>query len=615
MVTKNSLLAAFLRFLIWVVTLNFQLSYSTITDVYCLKTLKESIGDPLGYLSSWNFNGTAEGSICKFVGVDCWHDDENKVLNIKLAGFGLTGSFPSGLENCSSLTGLDLSSNNLSGALPAQISSKVKFVTSLDLSSNRFSGEIPESLANCTYLNVLRLNDNQLTGRIPLQLGLLGRLKEFSVAKNNLIGQVPTFINTTFTENSYASNPGLCGAPLKACQSTKIHIGIIVGTAIGSVCVAAIVLGVLFIFCSRRVKKLKKKDDPDGNEWTKSFKGLKGVKVSMFEKSVSKMSLKDLMKATSNFNKNNIIGSGRTGTMYKAVVSENYFLMIKRLQDNQRSEKEFMAEMNTLGNVRHRNLVPLLGYCTAKRERLLIYKYIPNGTLYDNLHPSENEPSRFDWAMRLKIAIGTARGLAWLHHSCNPRIIHRNISSKCILLDKDFEPQLADFGLARLMNPLDTHLSTFVNGEFGDIGYVAPEYPRTLVATPKGDVFSFGTVLLELITSELPTGVANPTDDFRGSLVEWVQHLSKNSRLHTAVDKTLISKGSDDELHQFIRVACNCVSLTPKERPTMFEVYQLLRAIGEKYNFSADDDLSIPIDTGNAVHADEFIVAMETIKE
>lgn len=202
----------------------------------------------------------------------------------------------------------------------------------------------------------------------------------------------------------------------------------------------------------------------------------------MFEKSVSKMRLSDLMKATNNFCKDNIIGSGRTGTMFKAVLDDGTSLMVKRLQESQHSEKEFLAEMATIGNVKHRNLVPLLGFCVAKKERLLVYKHMANGTLHDRLHLVDEGGTAMEWPTRLKIGIGAARGLAWLHHNCNPRIIHRNISSKCILLDADFEPKISDFGLARLMNPVDTHLSTFVNGELGDLGYVAPEYARTLVA-------------------------------------------------------------------------------------------------------------------------------------
>ena len=330
----------------------------------------------------------------------------------------------------------------------------------------------------------------------------------------------------------------------------------------------------------------------------------------MFENSVSKVKLSDLMKATNNFSKSNIIGSGRTGTVYKAVLDDGTSLMVKRLQESQHSEKEFRSEMATLGTVRHRNLVPLLGFCVAKKERLLVYKNMPNGTLHDQLHLAP-DGSSMEWSLRLKIAIGAAKGLAWLHHSCNPRIIHRNISSKCILLDADYEPKISNFGLARLMNPIDTHLSTFVNGEFGDLGYVAPEYTRTLVATPKGDVYSFGTVLLELVTGERPTDVVKAPETFKGNLVEWIQQLLSNSQLHDAIDESLVGKGADDELFQFLKVACNCVVPTAKERPTMFEVYQFLRAIGSKYNFTTEDEILVPTDTGYADNLEELIVAQE----
>lgn len=330
----------------------------------------------------------------------------------------------------------------------------------------------------------------------------------------------------------------------------------------------------------------------------------------MFEKTVSKRKLSDLMKATNNFSKSNIIGSGRTGTMYKASLEDGTSLMVKRLQESQHSEKEFLSEMSTLGAIRHRNMVPLLGFCLAKKERLLVYSFMSNGTLNDQLHPAEGQ-STLEWPTRLKIAIGAAKGLAWLHHSCNPRILHRNISSKCILLDSDFEPKISDFGLARLMNPIDTHLSTFVNGEFGDLGYVAPEYARTLVATPKGDVYSFGVVLLELVTGERPTHVSKAPETFKGSLVEWITELSSTSELQTAIDESLVRKEFDSELFQFLKVACNCVSENPKERPTLFEVYQFLRAIGSRYNFTTEDEILVPVDIDDAGNLDELIVARE----
>ncbi|URD86414.1 STYKc [Musa troglodytarum] len=222
-----------------------------------------------------------------------------------------------------------------------------------------------------------------------------------------------------------------------------------------------------------------------------------------------------------------------------------------------------------------KTLFPCWVIVLPKRRGCWCTKYMPKGILYDQLHRSGAEDKSLEWPTRLKIGIGTAKGLAWLHDICNPRILHHNISSKCILLAKDYEPKISNFGLARLMNPVDTHLSTFVNGEFGDLGYVAPEYPHTLVATPKGDVYSFGVVLLELITGEKPTQVSNASESCKGGLVEWVIFLWNNSLLQDAIDKSLIGKDYDTELLQFM----------------MFEVHRLLRAIGKKYHFTADDDL------------------------
>ncbi|XP_010242455.1 PREDICTED: probably inactive leucine-rich repeat receptor-like protein kinase At5g48380 [Nelumbo nucifera] len=615
LMTMNINVLAVLCFAFFWLLLSASVIHGTETDIYCLKTLKDSLKDPFGYLNtSWNFANKTEGFICKFTGIDCWHPDESKVLNIRLSDMGLKGQFPKGIENCTSLTGLDLSSNNLSGPIPLDISKRLPFVTTLDLSSNDFSGPIPVSLANCTYLNSLKLDNNQLTGSIPLEFSGLNRLKTFSVSNNRLSGPIPHFSspNSTILADNFANNLGLCGPPLdNDCIGApkKSHGAVIIGSAVAGVVVTLLVVSVVLYFWMRRVSIKKKEEDLEGNRWAKNIKGTKGIKVSMFEKSVSKMRLSDLMKATNSFSKDNIIGSGRTGTMYKASLPDGSSLMVKRLQDTQHSEKQFISEMSTLGSVKHRNLVPLLGFCTAKKERFLVYKHMPNGNLHDKLHLVEAEAKPMEWSLRLKIGIGAARGLAWLHHSCNPRIIHRNISSKCILLDEDFEPKISNFGLARLMNPVDTHLSTFVNGDFGDLGYVAPEYTRTLMATPKGDVYSFGIVLLELVTGERPTHVSNAPEGFKGNLAEWVTHLSSNSNLHDAIDKSLVGNGFDGELLQFLKVACNCIVPTAKERPTMFEVYQLLRAIGERYNFTVDDEILVPSDSGDADIPDELIVA------
>lgn len=586
--------------------------YSSQLDVECLRTLQQSVKDPDNNLKyTWNFDNTTGGFICKFTGVECWHPDENRVLNLRLSNMNLQGEFPLGLNNCQSLTGLDLSNNNFVGPIPADISKRIPFVTSLDLSYNSFSGDIPTNLSNCSYLNLLNLQHNRLTGAVPWQFSALTRLTTLNVADNLLSGPLPKFNNQSFPAANFAGNPGLCGKPiLDTCEAPakNADTGVIIGSAIGGVAVTVIVVGVIIFFCMRNISGKKKKKEEE-NKWAKNLKGLKGVKVSTFEKSITKMKLNDLMAATNDFRKENIIGIGRTGTMYKASLPDGTFLAIKRLQDSQHSGTQFVAEMATLGSVRHRNLVPLLGFCVAKKERLLVYRHMPKGNLYDLLHPAEGEEKAMEWPTRLKISIGAARGLAWLHHNCNPRILHRNISSKCILLDDDYEPRISDFGLARLMNPIDTHLSTFVNGEFGDLGYVAPEYASTLVATPKGDVYSFGVVLLELVTAERPTHVSNAPENFKGSLVEWITYLSNTSLLQNAVDVKLIGHGYDSELLQVMKVACSCVLSAPKERPTMFEVYQLLRAIGEKYHFTADDDILLQPESTDAVYMDELIVA------
>ncbi|THG01543.1 hypothetical protein TEA_020294 [Camellia sinensis var. sinensis] len=256
-------------------------SYGLESDIYCLESLKKSLEDPFSYLSSsWIFTNKTEGFICKFTGIDCWHPDESKVLNIRLSDMGLKGKFPLGLRNCTALTGLDLSSNKLSGTIPPDISQIISYVTSLDLSSNDFSGEIPQSLSNCSYLNILKLDNNQLTGQIPPQLGLLSRLKTFSVTNNHLTGQVPNIISATAAD--YSNNTGLCGKPLPLCPapSKSAHPGVIVGAAIGGVSIAALGVGIGMIFFLRRVSKKKKEDDPLGNKWAKSIKGAKGIKAS-----------------------------------------------------------------------------------------------------------------------------------------------------------------------------------------------------------------------------------------------------------------------------------------------------------------------------------------------
>ncbi|XBI20792.1 hypothetical protein VPH35_062015 [Triticum aestivum] len=238
-------------------------------DIQCLKSVQQSVIDPNGVLKpSWNFENATSGFICRFTGVECWQPDENRVLSLRLGNLGLEGSFPKGLQNCSSMTGLDLSNNNFSGQIPSDILQQVQQLTFLDLSYNSFSGSIPESMSNMTYLNLLNLEHNQLSGQIPPQFDLLTRLTTFNVAENLLSGPVPTSLQK-FSASNFAGNQGLwlCGAPLDDCPPSKrrwrpvrirLHrlndqssIGVAVGFVVGFV--VAFYFPHLFV-CSERLR-------------------------------------------------------------------------------------------------------------------------------------------------------------------------------------------------------------------------------------------------------------------------------------------------------------------------------------------------------------------------
>ncbi|KAF3512762.1 hypothetical protein F2Q69_00000699 [Brassica cretica] len=224
-------------------------------DVKCLRTIHFQVKDPNGYLSSWVFSNFSAGYICKFSGVTCWHDDENRVLSIKLSGFGLEGEFPLGIKRCSDLTSLDLSRNNFSGVLPSNIASLIPSVTILDLSYNQFSGEIPAGLSNVTLLNSLMLQHNQFTGQLPPKLESLQRLNQFSVADNHLTGPVPKFNEALgLGVESFANNTELCGSPMDYCVNPEEEI--IWFGKIGAATGAAVFAPVgLFLFNGRKEKQ------------------------------------------------------------------------------------------------------------------------------------------------------------------------------------------------------------------------------------------------------------------------------------------------------------------------------------------------------------------------
>ncbi|XP_054792924.1 inactive LRR receptor-like serine/threonine-protein kinase BIR2 [Prosopis cineraria] len=552
-------------------------------DVKCLKGIQDSFRGPL---SAWQFNNNTPGFICRFTGVTCWNEQQNRIINLVLNGMELSGRVPESLKYCGNLQRLDLGSNDLYGNIPYEICVWMKYLVSIDLSGNRLSGPIPPSLGNCSYLNELSLSGNQLSGVIPVEIGSLSRLSKFTVANNHLQGAIPSSLSR-FEKEGFEGNSGLCGDPLgsKCGGLSKKNLAIIIAAGVfGAAASLLLAFGLWWWYHLR----LSKKGFGDGasDNWAVKLRGYKLVQVTLFQKPLVKVKLGDLMAATNNFNAENILISTRTGTTYKADLPDGSTLAVKRLNTCKILEKLFRAEMNRLGLLRHPNLAPLLGFCVVEEEKLLVYKYMSNGTLYSLLHKNG---SALDWPMRFRIGLGAARGLAWLHHGCHPPIIHQNICSNVILVDEDFDARLMDSGLARLMIS-EAEGSSFVSGDVGELGYIAPEYPSTMVPSPKGDVYGFGVVLLELVTGQKPLEVSIREEEVKGNLVNWVNMLSNSGRIKDCIDQAISGKGHDEEILQFLRIACNCVVSHPKDRLSMFQVYHSLKSLSRDESFSEHDD-------------------------
>ncbi|KAG8386494.1 hypothetical protein BUALT_Bualt03G0154400 [Buddleja alternifolia] len=303
-----------------------------------------------------------------------------------------------------------------------------------------------------------------------------------------------------------------------------------------------------------------------------------GGKLVMFRSARIK-SLKPNMflKKTTKLNNKDIIGSGGYGTVYKLVINDSISFAIKRLNRlSAEQDRGFERELEAMGDIKHRNIVTLYGYYNAPQYNLLIYELMPNGSLDSLLHGKSMNKMILDWHSRYKIAVGAARGISYLHHDCIPHIIHRDIKSSNILLDYDLEARISDFGLATLMEPDKTHVSTLVAGTFG---YLAPEYFDTGKATVKGDVYSFGVVLLELLTGKKPTDEAFIEEGTK--LVTWVKTVVQEKREEYVLDSSL-EDCPVDEVNRVFSIALMCLEPEPSNRPTMAEVLKMLEQIRQE---------------------------------
>ncbi|KAF5745184.1 protein BRASSINOSTEROID INSENSITIVE 1-like [Tripterygium wilfordii] len=496
---------------------------------------------------------------------------------------------------------LDISHNMLSGNIPKEIGS-MAYLFILNLGHNDITGHIPQEFGDLTDLNILDLSNNRLDGEIPQSMTGLSMLNEINLSNNLLSGMIPEMGQfETFSNHSFLNNSGLCGLPLTPCagdsgssathhkNSHRRQASLAGSVAMGLLFSLFCIFG--FIIVAVEMKKRRKKNDSaldiyiDNNShsgtantnWklTGAREAL-SINLATFDKPLRKLTFGDLLEATNGFHNDSLIGSGGFGDVYKAQLKDGSVVAIKKLiHISGQGDREFTAEMETIGKIKHRNLVPLLGYCRVGEERLLVYEYMKYGSLDDVLHDQKKAGIKLNWAARRKIAIGSARGLAFLHHNCIPHIIHRDMKSSNVLLDENLEARVSDFGMARLMSAMDTHLS--VSTLAGTPGYVPPEYYQSFRCSTKGDVYSYGVVLLELLTGKRPTDSADFGDN---NLVGWVKQHAK-LKISDVFDPVLMKEDPtlEMELLQHLKVACACLDDRPWRRPTMIQVMAMFKEI------------------------------------
>uniref|UniRef100_M4E8N9 non-specific serine/threonine protein kinase n=1 Tax=Brassica campestris TaxID=3711 RepID=M4E8N9_BRACM len=411
----------------------------------------------------------------------------------------------------------------------------------------------------------LLLQNNYITGHIPPEIGKLMKLKTLDLSTNNFTGQIPSTLSASTNLQYFflvyeASDGGT--------KNRKIAIAF--GAGLTCICLLIIAFGFL-IWWRRRHNQQIFFDVNDQNKEEVCLGNLR------------RFSFKELQSATSNFSSKNLVGKGGFGNVYKGRLHDGTIVAVKRLKDvnNGGGEIQFQTEVEMISLAVHRNLLRLYGLCTTSMERLLVYPYMSNGSVASRLRAKPV----LDWSTRKRIALGAARGLLYLHEQCDPKIIHRDVKAANILLDDYYEAVVGDFGLAKLLDHEESHVTTAVRGT---VGHIAPEYLSTGQSSEKTDVFGFGILLLELITGLRALEFGKAANQ-RGAILDWVKKLQQEKNLEQIIDKDLERNYDRIEVEEIVKVALLCTQYLPIHRPKMSEVVRMLEGDGlvEKWEASS----------------------------
>uniref|UniRef100_A0A7N0ZY03 non-specific serine/threonine protein kinase n=1 Tax=Kalanchoe fedtschenkoi TaxID=63787 RepID=A0A7N0ZY03_KALFE len=509
---------------------------------------------------------------------------------LQVSGNELSGELPREMGKMMAFSMLHMGENKFHGSLPPEIS-RIPLIV-LNVSDNGFSGEIPDEIGSLKCLQNLDLSCNNFSGAFPASLNDLSELNKFNVSYNPLIsGVIPkTGQLATFDKDSYLGDPLLQLPDFisnKSSMATKSTAGSKSGKLAALFVVLALLLstficGVLvFIVCHlirspadspgyllQEAKDRKEAESSSGS--SSPWLTTDSVKV-VIRLDKTAFTYEDILKATAGFSDDRVIGKGGSGIVYRGALPDGREVAVKRLQrEGLDGEREFLAEMEVLsGNGfgwPHPNLVALHGWCFDGAHKILVYEYMEGGSLEDLI----SDRVKLTWRRRLEVAIGVSRALVFLHHECFPPVVHRDVKASNVLLDKDGKARVTDFGLARVMDVGDSHVSTTIAGT---VGYVAPEYGQTWQATTKGDVYSFGILAMELATGR------RAVDGGEECLVDWARRITRGGPV------PLMGSGLVDgaeEMCELLRLGMKCAADAPHARPSMIQVLSLLLGISSR---------------------------------